>query len=71
MLSTCPLDIVAIATPNDLHHSMTLAAIEAGAHVLCDKPLAMNAQQAFEMWQAAESRGVRQIVRSGGGSCPR
>jgi len=62
MLSTCPLDIVAIATPNDLHHSMTLAAIEAGAHVLCDKPLAMNAQQAFEMWQAAESRGVRQIV---------
>jgi predicted dehydrogenase len=62
MLASSGLDIVAIATPNDLHHSMTLAAIDAGAHILCDKPLAMNSQQAFEMWQAAERRGVRQIV---------
>jgi predicted dehydrogenase len=62
MLATSGLDIVAIATPNDLHHAMTLAALDAGAHVLCDKPLAMNAQQAFEMWQAAERRGARHII---------
>jgi predicted dehydrogenase len=62
MLSGSALDIVAIATPNDLHHQMTLEALEAGAHVLCDKPLAMNAAQALEMWQAAERSGARHIV---------
>ena len=62
MLAQLELDIVAIATPNDLHHPMTLAAVEAGAHVLCDKPLAMNSAQALEMLEAAERRGVRHIV---------
>jgi predicted dehydrogenase len=62
MLAQSELDVVAIATPNDLHHEMTLAAIGAGAHVLCDKPLAMDAGQAHAMWRAAELRGVRHIV---------
>ena len=62
MLAQLEPDIVAIATPNDLHHPMTLAAVEAGAHVMCDKPLAMNAAQALEMLEAAERRGVRHIV---------
>jgi len=62
MLAGCELDIVAIATPNDLHHAMTLAALESGAHVLCDKPLAMDAGQALEMWQAADRRGARHII---------
>lgn len=62
MLSQLELDIVAIATPNDLHHSMTLAALEAGAHVLCDKPLALNATEAREMLEAAQRRGLRHIV---------
>jgi len=62
MLTAGELDIVAIATPNDLHHAMTLAALEAGAHVLCDKPLAMDAGQALEMCRAAESRGARHII---------
>jgi predicted dehydrogenase len=62
MLAEGGLDIVAVATPNHLHYEMTLAAIETGAHVLCDKPLALDASQAEEMLQAAERRGVRHIV---------
>ena len=62
MLARGELDIVAIATPNEFHHAMTLAALESGAHVLCDKPLAMDAGQALEMCRAAESRGARHIV---------
>jgi predicted dehydrogenase len=62
MLARERLDVVAIATPNDLHHPMALAALRAGAHVLCDKPLAMNAAQALEMLREAESRGRRHIV---------
>jgi predicted dehydrogenase len=62
MLSGSAFDIVAIATPNDQHHRMTLAALDAGAHVLCDKPLALNAAQALEMLEAAERRGARHII---------
>jgi predicted dehydrogenase len=59
MLAEAALDVVVVATPNDLHHSQTLAAIAAGAHVLCDKPLALDAAQAHELLAAATARGVR------------
>lgn len=62
MLAGEQVDIVAIATPNDLHHAQTLAALRAGAHVLCDKPLAMDAGQALELLQEADARGRRHIV---------
>ncbi|MGZ4191458.1 MAG: Gfo/Idh/MocA family protein [Solirubrobacteraceae bacterium] len=55
-------DIVAVATPNDLHHPMTLQALAAGAHVLCDKPLALDTTQALEMLHAAQKRERRHIV---------
>ncbi len=48
------LDAVDIITPTDSHHRITMDAIAAGKHVLCDKPLAMNAGQAREMLDAAE-----------------
>lgn len=50
-------DAVAIATPVFLHHPMMLAALEAGAHVLCEKPTAMNAREAAEMREAAARAG--------------
>jgi predicted dehydrogenase len=49
MLAEEPLDLVVVAAPNDLHHDMTLAALTAGAHVVCEKPLALNTEQALEM----------------------
>jgi predicted dehydrogenase len=62
MLDSEEPDVVAVATPNDLHHPMTLQALHAGAHVLCDKPLAMDARQALEMLHAADARGCRHII---------
>jgi predicted dehydrogenase len=48
------LDAVDIVTPTDSHHRITLDAIAAGKHVLCDKPLALTAAQCKEMLDAAE-----------------
>ena len=46
-------DIVVVATPNDLHHPLTMAALDAGAEVMCEKPLALNVAQAAEMTRCA------------------
>jgi predicted dehydrogenase len=62
MLADQAPDVVAVATPNDLHHPMTLAALEAGAHVVCDKPLALDAREARELWEAAERHGARHAI---------
>ena len=58
MFAEVDLDAVSICTPNDSHHDLALAAIEAGLAVLCEKPLAMNTAQAREMAEAAEAAGV-------------
>ncbi len=47
------VDAVYVATHNGLHHPLTLAALEHGKHVMCEKPLACNAAQAEEMAAAA------------------
>jgi len=50
-------DLVSIATPVDLHHPMMLAALERGAHVLCEKPTALTRAQAAEMRDRAVELG--------------
>jgi predicted dehydrogenase len=57
MLDRHALDLVAIATPTVYHAPMTLAALEAGAHVLCEKPTAMNAGEAHQMLERADALG--------------
>lgn len=52
------VDIVDITTPNVLHKEMTLAALAAGKHVYCEKPLAPTVDEALEMTLAAERAGV-------------
>jgi predicted dehydrogenase len=51
------VDAVYISMPNSLHCQWTLAALNAGKHVLCEKPLAMNAAEAQQMFAAAEKSG--------------
>jgi xylose dehydrogenase (NAD/NADP) len=51
------VDAVYNALPNSMHHEWTLAALAAGKHVLCEKPLASNADHAREMFDAAEKAG--------------
>jgi 1,5-anhydro-D-fructose reductase (1,5-anhydro-D-mannitol-forming) len=50
-------DAVYIATPVSLHCEQTIASLQAGKHVLCEKPVALNYAQAAEMVAAAEERG--------------
>ena len=52
------VDAIYVATPHNLHHANTLLALEAGKHVLCEKPLAVNAGQATEMIAAARRKGL-------------
>ncbi len=56
------VDLVCITTPPKLHREMTLFAIENGKHVLCEKPMAMNADEAREMVNAAKKAGVLALV---------
>ena len=53
------VDMVDVCTPTDTHLDLSLRAIEAGKHVLCEKPLARNAADAFRASDAAEAKGVR------------
>ena len=59
------VDLVDICTPGDSHAEIAVAALAAGKHVLCEKPLANSVAEAEEMTLAAEAaaaRGVRAMV---------
>jgi len=47
--------------PNDLHAEPTVAAAEAGKHVVCEKPLGRTAAESHEMWQRVERAGVKHL----------
>lgn len=51
-------DIVYIATPHSLHRKNCLDAIEAGKHVLCEKPFTINSREAEEVIAAAKAKGI-------------
>lgn len=57
LLADPEIDAVSVTTPNVFHKQPTIDALNAGKHVLCEKPLAMNSVEAREMCQAAKSTG--------------
>jgi predicted dehydrogenase len=56
------VDVVDITSPNAMHHDMALAAIAAGKHVYCEKPLSVTLAEAEEMAAAAKAKGVKTMV---------
>lgn len=62
MIAREGLDIVSVATPNRFHAPLTLAALKAGAHVLCEKPMAMTAAEARAMLDAARRARRRLMI---------
>jgi len=54
MLDVEEIDLVSIATPNYLHVPMSIAALKRGKHVLCEKPMATNLEDAQAMVKAAK-----------------
>lgn len=57
MLAEVQPDIAVVATPNIFHKPMSIAALQAGAHVLCEKPLALTYADAKEMFDVAAQQG--------------
>lgn len=58
MLEEADVDTVYIAVPNVLHHPFALKALEAGKHVIVEKPIASNVREAEELAAAARERGL-------------
>jgi predicted dehydrogenase len=56
------IDVIDIASPNDTHHEMAIAAAKAGKMVMCEKPLGRNAREAREMVAAVDKAGVLNTV---------
>jgi len=58
MLNDKDIDVVHLATPNNLHFPHAKAALLAGKHVVCEKPLAMNTQESAELVKLAKETGL-------------
>ena len=58
LLADPAVEAVYIPLPNDLHCEWSIRALQAGKHVLCEKPLAVSEEQARRMFEAAEKNGV-------------
>lgn len=58
MVKSRQIDVVDICTPNELHMPITLAAAKAGKHIVCEKPMARNAEEALQMYRAVQEAGV-------------
>ena len=59
MLEDSSIDIIHVLTPNLQHSFITVDALEAGKHVMCEKPMAINSAEARKMLDAAERTGKK------------
>jgi predicted dehydrogenase len=62
MLADPAVDVVHITSPNRLHHKQAAAALAAGKHVVCEKPLAMTSAETAELLRLAEQSGLVHAV---------
>lgn len=56
------IDVVYVITPNALHHDHVIRAAKAGKHVICEKPMAVNAKEGQEMVDACKKANVKLLV---------
>ncbi|UJF34747.1 Gfo/Idh/MocA family protein [Paenibacillus hexagrammi] len=62
LLKDGSIDVVHVCTPNDSHAEITIAALEAGKHVMCEKPMAKTASDARRMVEAAKRTGKKLTI---------
>ena len=62
MLAGAEFDLLSVCTPNGLHAQHTIAALKAGKHVLCEKPMAINVYDCGEMIKEAERANKRLFI---------
>ncbi len=58
LLNDIAIDAVYVSLPNSMHHEWTIKALNAGKHVLCEKPIACGVAEATEMFDTARRRGL-------------
>ena len=64
------VDVCVVASPSGLHHEHARAALEAGCHVLCEKPFTIDAEQAWDLASYADEVGRALVVAFGWNSRP-
>ncbi len=62
LLEDSSIDVIHVCTPNDSHAEITVASLEAGKHVMCEKPMAKTAEQARSMLDAAKRTGKKLTI---------
>ncbi len=62
MLKEVPMDVVHVCTPNRSHADISIAALESGRHVMCEKPMAKSAADARRMVEAAKKSGKKLTI---------
>src|SRR5690606_12125506 len=62
LLKDSSIDIVHVCTPNDSHAEISIAALESGKHVMCEKPMAKTAADARRMVEAAKRTGKKLTI---------
>ena len=62
MLEDATIDVIHLATPNYLHYPHAKAALEAGKHVVCEKPLAMNSQESADLVRISRETGLVNVI---------
>ena len=62
LLADKSIDVVHVCTPNRMHSTITVDALEAGKHVMCEKPMAINSEEAKKMLDAAKRTGKKLTI---------
>src|SRR5712692_2159308 len=62
MIERANLHALVVSVPDDWHYAITMDALDAGLHVVCEKPLALDATQAKAMYQRAEAARVKHMT---------
>ena len=62
LIARSDIDVIDISSPTWTHKDLAIAAARAGKHILCEKPMALNASEAREMYEAVKAAGVRNTV---------
>ncbi|MED4954264.1 Gfo/Idh/MocA family oxidoreductase [Paenibacillus sp. FSL R5-0527] len=62
MLAGADLDVVHVCTPNSSHAELSIAAMEAGCHVMCEKPMAKTSEEARSMIEASKRTGKKLTI---------
>jgi len=64
------IDIIDVAVPTYLHYDVVMAAAQAGKHIFCEKPMALNSAQAKKMYALAEKKGITHFINHNYRRCP-